>query len=911
MALTTVTVTSDYPAGAGGVVAQGFVQFVPTARVVNAAGHTIIPMLPVQVDLVNGSISLPGVINNDNAGLEPQPWYWQVTEYINGIAAVPYTVSIPYNDTGAVDLSTLAPVTPGPAMVGYAILADDNVYAGSNTYDGPVSITDGLTIGDTAIANPSGVATEYLNATGAWTTPAGGGGGTPSDTVTAQTNFGATSTAGSATAYSRGDHAHGTPTLPTATTSAAGIVKLDGTPTDIQPLGAQAAGATGLAADAGHTHPPTGVVLTSAAAGTVQPGTSYGTSPAVGADITYAREDHQHGTPALTPTAPATTEGVGQAAAVGTATAPARADHVHPTASAGAPGASAVGDTASTGTATTPAGSDHRHARESFAVPAAATAYGLSAVTGTATTLAHSDHTHGTPGLTTTAPATTLAIGTAAALGTATLPALADHVHPVAGAATPTTSAVGDAAATGNATTYAASNHVHGRENFAAPVALATFGVSPSTGTAATVPHSDHVHGSPTLPVAGPSTEGVITLAGDLGGTAATPEVVGLQGTPIAAPSGGSTSYLNATGAWTTPAGGGGGTPSGTVVTEEGYGQASTAGSASAYSRGDHTHGSPSLTTTAPTATLAIGTSAALGSATLPALADHVHPVSAAAAPTNSAVTDSAATGNATTFAASNHVHGREGFGAVTALNAFGVASGTGSAATVSHSDHVHGSPNLPAASTSTAGIIQVDGTSTDIQPLGVQAAGAVGKASDAGHVHPTTGVCTTFNPSAARWGLKSETFPLYSGDLSATLTSGTLFLMLLPWPANQPVSKLSVYVTSVGSGLSGVNELALYSSTGALLSITGDMTTAFQSTGWQEGTLATPPTPTVDTTYYVGILTHATTTVKIWGFNMSAALGAVNGVYPTIDFASQTSHATFTPSAGTANSGAYWVGAR
>jgi hypothetical protein len=39
--------------------------------------------------------------------------------------------------------------------------------------------------------------------------------------------------------------------------------------------------------------------------------------------------------------------------------------------------------------------------------------------------------------------------------------------------------------------------------------------------------------------------------------------------------------------------GGGGGTPSATVVTETGYGQASTAGAAATYSRGDHTHGTP------------------------------------------------------------------------------------------------------------------------------------------------------------------------------------------------------------------------------------------------------------------------------------------------------------------------------
>ena len=46
---------------------------------------------------------------------------------------------------------------------------------------------------------------------------------------------------------------------------------------------------------------------------------------------------------------------------------------------------------------------------------------------------------------------------------------------------------------------------------------------------------------------------------------------------------------------WQPGGGGGGGTPSNTVVTETSFGQASTAGIAVAYSRGDHTHGSSAL----------------------------------------------------------------------------------------------------------------------------------------------------------------------------------------------------------------------------------------------------------------------------------------------------------------------------
>ncbi|MCX5365970.1 hypothetical protein OG864_45550 [Streptomyces sp. NBC_00124] len=63
----------------------------------------------------------------------------------------------------------------------------------------------------------------------------------------------------------------------------------------------------------------------------------------------------------------------------------------------------------------------------------------------------------------------------------------------------------------------------------------------------------------------------------------------------------------------------GGGTPSGTVVAETSYGQAATAGSASAYARGDHTHGTPALPPTGTTAgTYAAGNDSRLSDARTP-----------------------------------------------------------------------------------------------------------------------------------------------------------------------------------------------------------------------------------------------------------------------------------------------------
>jgi hypothetical protein len=175
--------------------------------------------------------------------------------------------------------------------------------------------------------------------------------------------------------------------------------------------------------------------------------------------------------------------------------------------------------------------------------------------------------------------------------------------------------------------------------------------------------------------------------------------------------------------------GGGAGTPSNTVTAETSYGQASNAGAAAAYSRGDHTHGTPSLAGSAPATTLTIGQAAAVGVAATPARADHVHPMASSGTPSTSAVGDAATQGAATTFARSDHTHGREGFaapadslvgdtqnagvaatvarsdhrharesfGPVTAQTSFGQPSSDGAATSVARSDHTHGTPTAPA----------------------------------------------------------------------------------------------------------------------------------------------------------------------------------------------------------------------
>jgi hypothetical protein len=112
------------------------------------------------------------------------------------------------------------------------------------------------------------------------------------------------------------------------------------------------------------------------------------------------------------------------------------------------------------------------------------------------------------------------------------------------------------------------------------------------------------------------------------------------------------------------------------------YGDTANNGSANTYSRSDHTHGTPSLTSTAPQ---------------------------------NQAIGDTASVGTATTPARADHVHGMPSFGVVTAQTTFGASSGNGSGTSIARNDHTHGTPahdnaahsaiNLSALATPTADV--------------------------------------------------------------------------------------------------------------------------------------------------------------------------------------------------------------
>jgi len=217
---------------------------------------------------------------------------------------------------------------------------------------------------------------------------------------------------------------------------------------------------------------------------------------------------------------------------------------------------------------------------------------------------------------------------------------------------------------------------------------------------------------------------------------------------------------------------------------------------------------------------------------------------------------------------------------------------------------------DLPAASTSAQGAVVIDGTASDIAVSGAQAAGSVGKAPDAGHVHPA------FAWQPQDQGLLAWAYDLIACASSVVLTAGTVYLTKIPIRANLTATYLWALAGTAGVGSSTGSFMGLYSNSGSLLTGSSDIGGNLTGIRPLQTTLTTPQALTAGSFVWGAIVCNlATTQVGI-----SRGMG-INGNLPNLNLAAAQSRfatsstgvtalpGSFTPSGLTAASQSLWMG--
>jgi hypothetical protein len=151
---------------------------------------------------------------------------------------------------------------------------------------------------------------------------------------------------------------------------------------------------------------------------------------------------------------------------------------------------------------------------------------------------------------------------------------------------------------------------------------------------------------------------------------------------------------------------------------------------------------------------------------------------------------------------------------------------------------------------------IALDSTTTDIQATGVQAAGATGKAADAGHVHPIHGWIPSDN------GLLASTAPPeLATSASGAMTAGNVYIVKIPIRLGLTATTMWYRVSNAGSGASSGSFVGLYSSSGSLLSSTADVGANLIATGVYSTALGSPQALTAGTFIWVALVQNLATT--------------------------------------------------
>jgi hypothetical protein len=221
---------------------------------------------------------------------------------------------------------------------------------------------------------------------------------------------------------------------------------------------------------------------------------------------------------------------------------------------------------------------------------------------------------------------------------------------------------------------------------------------------------------------------------------------------------------------------------------------------------------------------------------------------------------------------------------------------------------------DLPTATTSAQGAVELDGTASDIQPVSsAAAAGAIGKSADSGHVHPASSI------TPADQGMLAWSLDLDSAASGVTLVAGTVYLNKIPIRSAITATYLWFTTTSAGSGASSGSYVGLYSSAGTLLTGSSDLGASITNSNHQVA-LTTPQSLTAGFVWAAIVTNQASTQPSLRSpFNytyvvspnigLSAATARV--AIPGTSGTSQTSlPSSFTPSALTnVNAAQIWFG--
>lgn len=206
----------------------------------------------------------------------------------------------------------------------------------------------------------------------------------------------------------------------------------------------------------------------------------------------------------------------------------------------------------------------------------------------------------------------------------------------------------------------------------------------------------------------------------------------------------------------------------------------------------------------------------------------------------------------------------------------------------------------------------QIDSTSTDIQPLGTQAAGSVGQTADAGHVHPANAEVTPADAGFLAWNYDIGEL---GGSQSVLTTAGVMYLIKVNVRVAISVTNVSYYVFTAGATLtSGQCFAGLYNSAGTLIGTSADQSAAWTSTGLKTTALTGGPFAVSAGFVWVAFLFNGTTAPSLVrngtpngnilnsGFTVSTARFASSGSALT------SLPSTITPGSNTLNTIQWWV---